>query len=587
MKKFLSLAIILSILVCMAACTDNGPSTVTGDTTDTIVSDTADTPETDYTPEWGDFKINESDPKTVAEQRAEIREAMISAINTKVVWEEVPSYAPDLASYYHVSAITYDGFEYQGQKTKVFAYVGFPSGASSETPVPAVVLVHGENGHPYLEWVKKWNNRGYAAIAIDVSGYFPTIRNAGLNERFNSQFTYGLADIFAADGYTNAPDRSYAAEYTEVNEQWNYHALGQVILANSLLRGCERIDSSKIGIVGISSGAVLAIQAVGYDNRFAFAVPIYGAAYLGGELRTYENFGNPYVGPTWALERNLDSASMPILWCANNDDPYFEMSSYVKSYNHTAGLNEKTVLSIMADYRNKHTPAIKCELPYLFADYITGKGGEWITFDTQPSGRDVSCKINIPEEFTGDITATVYYLTKDMAYKTYDKYGSGENEYLDEEWKTSDALTVDKELSALTKGSRTSGKVTVSVPEEYCTVPLDVEVVSYPVEVTLKGEFTVLPDWGYDFSDEEGSVSAALSLYANEEVTLLIKWDPEKLIADSTNAYVKASDEDYECEVTLAAGTGAAIYFFKPDMNAVYNEDDKSFPIEVTKKVGS
>lgn len=146
-----------------------------------------------------------------------------------------------------------------------------------------------------------------------------------------------------------------------------------------------------------------------------------------------------------------------------------------------------------------------------------------------------------------------------------------------------DKCTVDKELSALTKGSRTSGKVTVSVPEEYCTVPLDVEVVSYPVEVTLKGEFTVLPDWGYDFSDEEGSVSAALSLYANEEVTLLVKWDPEKLIADSTNAYVKASDEDYECEVTLAAGTGAAIYFFKPDMNAVYNEDDKSFPIEVTK----
>ncbi|MBQ4054174.1 MAG: hypothetical protein IJD17_00555 [Clostridia bacterium] len=142
---------------------------------------------------------------------------------------------------------------------------------------------------------------------------------------------------------------------------------------------------------------------------------------------------------------------------------------------------------------------------------------------------------------------------------------------------------VEKELSALTKGSRISGKVSISVPDKYCGIPLDVEVVSYPVDVTLKASFTVLPDWGFKFSDEEGSVSASLSLYANEELTLLVKWDPDKLVADSTNAYVKASDEDYECEVTLEAGSGAEIYFFKPDMNAVFKESDKSFPIEITK----
>lgn len=449
MKKFLSLVLIFSILAGMAACTDNGPSSVNGDTTDTVVSDTIDTPETDYKPEWGDFKINDSDPKTVAQQRRDIRIAMNDAINTKVVWEEVPTYAPTLASCYHISAVTYDGLTYNGDRTKVFAYVGFPNGASSETPVPAVVLVHGEDGHPYMDWVKKWNNRGYAAIAIDVTGYFPKAVNAGLNERFNSQFVYGLSGDFAKNGYVNAPDFSYAEEYTEASEQWMYHAVGQIILANSLLRQSERIDSSKIGIVGISRGAVLAAQAIGYDNRFAFAVPVYGAAYLDGEKRTYESFGNEYVNALWAPEKNLDSASMPILWCVNNDDPYFEMSSYVKSYYHTAGLNEKTTLSIMSDYRNKHTTAIKSELPYLFADYITGKGSEWVTFDTQQLDREVECKLNIPEEITGDITATIYYLTKEMAYKTYDKYDSGEGEYLDEEWKISDCLTVDRELATV------------------------------------------------------------------------------------------------------------------------------------------
>lgn len=142
---------------------------------------------------------------------------------------------------------------------------------------------------------------------------------------------------------------------------------------------------------------------------------------------------------------------------------------------------------------------------------------------------------------------------------------------------------VDKEMSALTKGSRTTGKVSVSVPDEYCGIPLDVIVKSYPVDVTLKGRFTVLPEWDCRFSDEKGSVAASLSLYANEEITLLVKWDPDKLIADSTNAFVKASNDDYECKVTLEAGTGTEIYFFKPDMTAVFNENDKSFPIEITK----
>ncbi len=451
MKKFLSFALIITILTGMTACTNETPNSGMDDTTPigTTPSDTVDIPETQPIPEWGDFKVNESDPKTVAQQRRDIRIAMNDAINTKVLWEEVPAYASSLESYAHISAITYDGLTHNGDKTKVFAYVGFPNGASSETPVPAVVLVHGKDGHPYLDWVKKWNDRGYAAIAIDVTGYFPTMRNAGLNERFNMQFAYGLSEGFAQNGYVNAPDHSHATEYTEVGEQWNYHAIGQIVLANTLLRQCDRIDSSKIGIVGISRGAVLAIQAIGYDNRFAFAVPIYGTAYLGGERRTYEAFGNEYVDALFAPERNLDSASIPILWLGNNDSPLFEMSSYVKSYNHTAGLNGKTTLSIMDDYQYKHTPAIKSELPYLFANWVTGKGDGFVAFETQPTGREVNCQITIPSEITGDITATVYYLTEEMTYSTYNKYGSGEHEYLNEEWKSFDGLTVDKGTSTV------------------------------------------------------------------------------------------------------------------------------------------
>lgn len=142
---------------------------------------------------------------------------------------------------------------------------------------------------------------------------------------------------------------------------------------------------------------------------------------------------------------------------------------------------------------------------------------------------------------------------------------------------------IDKEFASLTKGSKVTGNVIISVPNEYCGNKIDVTVASLPVSIVLKGSFNVLPAWDYEYNDEEGSVYGKLILSATEETTLLVKWDPEKLLADSTNPYVKASDEESECEVTLAAGTSAEIYFFKTDVTKVYDAEDKKFPIEIDK----
>ena len=74
--------------------------------------------------------------------------------------------------WYGVKALWFEGAEYQGQKTKVFALIGYPEIKEGEK-APAIVLVHGGGGHPYAEWIRKWNKRGYAAIAIDTTGHFP------------------------------------------------------------------------------------------------------------------------------------------------------------------------------------------------------------------------------------------------------------------------------------------------------------------------------------------------------------------------------------------------------------------------------
>ena len=395
--------------------------------------------------------------KTVREQRQEIKDAMERAINTEVVYKEIEEYNPTLEKYDHIKAITYDAFEYQGKKTKVFAYVGFPEGASAEDPVPAVVLVHGNGGHPYMEWIRLWNARGYAAIAMEISGYFPSEPNVGVTENQNGMFVYGMHGVFLEEGYTDSPDRSFTTEYAEVEDQWLYHGLTHIILAHNILRQDERVDNDNIGVTGIPLGGMLTSQLIGYDTRFSFAIPVYGTAYLGDETRPYREFAHPYVDALWAAERNLDNAKMPILWLTYADDVHFGVPSYVKSYMHTKNVTDKTALLMITDWGHSHNSVFKTNYSFLFADWVTFDRGGVITFETEPEGREINCKINIPEDNKEWVSAVLYYITEPMSYSEYDKFGKGVNMYLDQEWKKNQTcLKVDVE----------TGTVTGTIPED-------------------------------------------------------------------------------------------------------------------------
>ena len=68
-----------------------------------------------------------------------------------------------------VKALFFDGLPWKGKPTRVFAYYGIPSNEGGGK-VPAIVLVHGGGGTAFARWVKLWNDRGYAAIAMDTCG---------------------------------------------------------------------------------------------------------------------------------------------------------------------------------------------------------------------------------------------------------------------------------------------------------------------------------------------------------------------------------------------------------------------------------
>ena len=214
-------------------------------------------------------------------------------------------------------------------------------------------------------------------------------------------------------------------EYTEVDEQWAYHAISQVILAGNILRQDNRIDSDNIGIMGVSWGGVTTTQVIGYDNRFSFAIPVYGMAYLGEGLNPFGKFANPYVDSLWTAERNLDNATMPIFWFAYNDDNNFAVNQYVNSYKHSFGKNPKNVLTMLGNWGHSHGWAWGRMEPYYYANWITYGETGFPTFVTHPDGREIKCKINIPDTITGDITPSIYYITEPMSYSIHDKFGWG------------------------------------------------------------------------------------------------------------------------------------------------------------------
>ena len=223
------------------------------------------------------------------------------------------------------------------------------------------------------------------------------------------------------------------------------------------MRQDERVDNDKIGITGVSWGGVTVSQLIGYDTRYSFAIPVYGSAYLGNEIRSFDNFDEAYPASLWLAEDNLDNAvneNMPIFWYSYNDDTNFGVPAYVASYLHTKESNAKNAFLMQGDWGHSHGAVFNTENSLIFADWVTYDKGGFITFDTQPEGRDISCTIDIPEDVTGDISAMLYYITDEMSYSKFDKFGKGTATYLDEYWqKDLTCLTVIRDTANPTKAT--------------------------------------------------------------------------------------------------------------------------------------
>ncbi len=250
---------------------------------------------------------------------------------------------------------------------------------------------------------------------MSTNNFFPLNNTAGDRE-YNGEtenWNYGLYGEFLEDGYVTAPRNDAMNDTTNHYEsQWMYHAIAQVIHANTLLRSDPRVDSSKIGISGISWGATVTSLAIGYDNRFAFAIPIYGSGYLTESHTVFADvFSKGNASELWLAEDRFAFADMPVLWLCRNNDHAFSLNTNVLSYEATVKNNEDTRLAAISGWSHSHAAGWSRPESYVFADSICKDGALTPTVLIENGTATV--------ENPGSVTITgakIYYLTAEYGY---------------------------------------------------------------------------------------------------------------------------------------------------------------------------
>ncbi|KHJ39435.1 prolyl oligopeptidase family protein [Pedobacter glucosidilyticus] len=301
----------------------------------------------------------------------------------------------------------FNGLNYHGKPTQVFCWYGVPTDLPKGKKAPAVILVHGGGGTLFPEWVKKWNDKGYIAISVALEGQIPGARD--LNNPLDMKWPRAENSGPYRKGFFLDLDSEV------LEDTWFYHAVANVIMANSLLRSFPEVDTSKIGITGISWGGILTNVITGIDNRFAFAIPVYGCGYL-LETPTYSRqfkalslkAQKTYL-EYWEPSLYVPLQKQPTLFINGSNDSHFTMNSFTKTY--LASTAEK-YLSVNYKMTHGHQPGWAPKEIYAFANYVVNK--DKLNKPIVAVGTGL-VQNNLQFEYEGDVLQSKLYFTTDTS----------------------------------------------------------------------------------------------------------------------------------------------------------------------------
>ena len=319
-----------------------------------------------------------------------------------------------------IRALRFSGLPHQGKENTVFAYIGFPEDASPETPVPGMVLVHGGGGHAYAEWAQYWVDHGYAAVSFDGFGQTYT----------GPDHTYEHApDLWKPDPASHLPMDGFASVGKPFMEQGFTYYMADVLLAHNLLRADARVNKDLIGLTGISWGGLAASVAVCYDDRFAFAAPVYGCGFMDVSQTVW---GAPFRGNdianVWDAKMLLGEVTIPVRFYNSDGDPFFDANAVTAS----AAAVPNGSLTLLPGFTHGQIEGSSIPELLRFADEQVGRGSRNIAIDELCSAGDgAAIRFTLPEDVKrADVC--VYYKTEDLIY---------DEKYLRELWSCARTLT--------------------------------------------------------------------------------------------------------------------------------------------------
>ena len=262
-----------------------------------------------------------------------------------------------------------DGPPFKGSSTRFFAIYKLPdtrleSDKVVSGKIPAVVLVHGGGGTAYAEWVRRWNAVGFAAISIAVEGQTDSVADESLQG----------PDRWARHPFGGPPRKGIYLDWNEATgDEWMFHSVYTTIQANNFLRHQAEIDPANIGIVGISWGGVITATTIGFDKRFAFAVPIYGSGYLPEISNQYGRAlaNNPEYAAFWEPALRLKNFDGPSLWLTGRAENNFYLPEQAATYRTVGG---EASVSIKPKMRHGHGAGWLEPESYAFATAVTRNG---------------------------------------------------------------------------------------------------------------------------------------------------------------------------------------------------------------------
>ncbi|MDA7915663.1 PhoPQ-activated protein PqaA family protein [Verrucomicrobia bacterium] len=283
-----------------------------------------------------------------------------------------------------IRSVIYTGEEFDGKATEVFAFYASPATFNGEKDgkldeYPGVVLIHGGGGTAFAEWVELWARRGYAAIAMDLSGRRP---EAPVFDK--GKFIPKAGKLSRQRLKLGGPDHTHKEKFDSIGDSidthWTYHAVANVVLAHSLLRSFPDVDAERTAVTGISWGGYTTCITASVDSRFKAAVPVYGCGFLyEGESVQKPSIDKlePVLWKKW-VERydpssHLGKCTVPIFFVNGTNDKHYPLDSYMRSYALPRG---KKNLRIEPMMRHGHSPGWEPKEIGLFIDTycVGGKG---------------------------------------------------------------------------------------------------------------------------------------------------------------------------------------------------------------------